>query len=184
MDPLPQFWLPVLAAAVSVFVASALIHMVLRWHRRDYLALAGEESIREAIRAGAPQPGLYPLPYCGDMKDMNDPAVQARYREGPVALITVMPTTLSAVLAAHASAGATSPATCWMRWSMVPPPAPPSAGSGRAAERPVRTQPSRAASTAGSRAVASDMLASTSSRVISAWSPQPAAQLATTAMHA
>lgn len=112
MDPFPQFWLPVLAAAVSVFVASALIHMVLRWHRRDYLALAGEESIREAIRAGAPQPGLYPLPYCGDMKDMNDPAVQARYREGPVALITVMPTTLSAVLAAHASATAHASLAC------------------------------------------------------------------------
>lgn len=90
MDAIVQLWLPVLLAAVFVFVASSLVHMVFKWHNSDYRALANEDAVRAAIAAGTPPPGLYTLPHCGDMKAMQDPAMQAKYREGPVALLTVM----------------------------------------------------------------------------------------------
>src|SRR5690606_22185768 len=90
VDAIVQLWLPVLLAAVFVFVASSLVHMVFKWHNSDYRALANEDAVRAAIAAGTPPPGLYTLPHCGDMKAMQDPAMQAKYREGPVALLTVM----------------------------------------------------------------------------------------------
>ncbi len=73
MVPLTQLWLPIVLSAVIVFVASSLIHMVLKWHNSDYRALPNEEEVRAAIRKGSPAPGQYVLPHCGDMKEMGKP---------------------------------------------------------------------------------------------------------------
>lgn len=89
MNEVIQLWLPVLAAAIFVFVASSLIHMVLKWHNSDYRKLANEDDVRAVIRAGSPAPGQYTMPHCVDMKEMQTEAVQNRFREGPVALMTV-----------------------------------------------------------------------------------------------
>lgn len=97
MTDLVQLWLPILVSAVLVFVASSLIHMVFKWHNSDYRKLANEPAVMAALRAGAPVPGLYTLPHCTDMKDMHDPDVQARFREGPVAMVTVRPPGLPAM---------------------------------------------------------------------------------------
>jgi hypothetical protein len=91
MTDLAQLWLPILLSAVLVFVASSLIHMVFKWHNSDYRKLANEAAVAAALRAGAPSPGLYTLPHCMDMKDLQDADMQARFREGPVAMITVRP---------------------------------------------------------------------------------------------
>ena len=82
-------WLPILLSAVLVFVASSLVHMVLKWHANDYAGVANEEAMRAAIRAGAPSPGQYVIPYCPGMKEMQQPEVQKKFQEGPIALITV-----------------------------------------------------------------------------------------------
>jgi hypothetical protein len=89
MNDLIQLWLPILVAAVSVFVASSLIHMVFKWHNSDYRKLANEDAVAAAIRAGTPAPGQYMLPHCGDMKDMQNEEMQRKFREGPVALLTL-----------------------------------------------------------------------------------------------
>lgn len=94
MNEITLLWLPVLVAAVFVFVASSLIHMVFKWHNGDYRALANEDEVRAAIRAGTPAPGLYTLPHCTDMKAMQNQDMQDKYREGPVALLTVTPSGL------------------------------------------------------------------------------------------
>jgi len=52
-----QLWIPILLSAVCVFIASSLIHMVLKWHASDYSALPNEDEVRAAIRKGTPAPG-------------------------------------------------------------------------------------------------------------------------------
>lgn len=83
--------LPSAVAAVLVFIAGSLIHMVIRWHNSDYRKLANEDSVRVALRSNSPAPGQYTLPYCSDPKAMEDPAMQKRFAEGPNALIYVGP---------------------------------------------------------------------------------------------
>jgi Flp pilus assembly protein TadB len=81
---LVALWLPILLSAVFVFVASALINMLLKfWHTPDYRKLANEDEVRAAIRAGNPVPGQYVVPWCGPGA-MKDPAMQEKFAEGPV----------------------------------------------------------------------------------------------------
>lgn len=92
MNALLALWLPILLSAVVVFVISSLVHMVLKWHASDYSALANEDAVRAAIRAGNPTPGRYVLPHCADMKDMGSEAMVKKYQEGPVGHFTLGPT--------------------------------------------------------------------------------------------
>jgi hypothetical protein len=90
MVSLAALWLPILLAAVIVFIASSIIHMVLPYHKSSYRKLADEDAVRAAIRASNPSPGLYNLPYCTH-KDMNTEETQAKYKEGPVGHLIVLP---------------------------------------------------------------------------------------------
>lgn len=90
MHALPQLWLPILAAAVLVYIASSLIHMVFKWHNSDYKQLANEEEVQAVLRKGAPTPGQYGIPRCTDMKAMRDEAMVKKYVDGPVGLLTVV----------------------------------------------------------------------------------------------
>ena len=89
MDFITYLWLPIIVAAVGVFVASSLIHMVFKWHQSDYLGLANEDAVRTAIRANSPRPGQYAIPYCSDFKQMGTPEMQQKFREGPIAWLTL-----------------------------------------------------------------------------------------------
>jgi hypothetical protein len=91
MAHLLQLWLPILAAAIGVFIASSLIHMVFKWHDSDYRPLANEAEVGAAIRNGAPTPGEYVIPHCPGMKELQEPANQAKLREGPVGFIVLRP---------------------------------------------------------------------------------------------
>jgi hypothetical protein len=84
-------WLPVVVAAVAVFVASSIVHMVLKYHKADYKPLPNEDAVRDSLARGALAPGIYITPHCADMKQMNEPAMREKYEKGPVALVTVMP---------------------------------------------------------------------------------------------
>jgi hypothetical protein len=89
MNAMVQLWLPILATAVLIFIASSLIHMVFKWHNSDYRKLGNEDDVRAVVRAGSPAPGQYVLPHCTDMKDMAGESMQQKFRDGPVALLTV-----------------------------------------------------------------------------------------------
>ena len=97
MNDLLLLWLPILVAAVSVFVASSLIHMVFKWHNSDYKPLANEDAVLATIRAGSPTPGLYVLPHCADMKDLQKEEMQKKFREGPVGFLTLKPPAAPAI---------------------------------------------------------------------------------------
>ena len=90
MVSLTALWLPILLAAVMVFIASSIIHMVLPYHRSNYKKLPDEDNIRKMLRAANLAPGLYHTPY-STHKEMNTPEAKAKFAEGPVALMTVFP---------------------------------------------------------------------------------------------
>src|SRR5271169_4168274 len=88
--PLAALWLPILLSAVIVFVASSVMHMLLPYHRTDYKQLPEEDKILATLRPAGLKPGLYFFPYYTH-KDMKSPAVQEKYKQGPVGLLTVFP---------------------------------------------------------------------------------------------
>ena len=77
MQALALLWLPVLVAAIAVFVASSLVHMVFRWHQSDYRRLGNEEAVRTALRQSGDAPGQYHTPWCEGMKEAHGEALQA-----------------------------------------------------------------------------------------------------------
>lgn len=87
--PFGSLWLPVVVSAVAVWFVSAILHMVLKYHRADHKRLPDEEAVARALRP-VPAPGVYFTPYVPDPSQMKDPAVCKRYEEGPVAIITVL----------------------------------------------------------------------------------------------
>jgi len=87
---LAALWLPIVLAAVIVFVASSIMHMVLPYHHSDYKKLPDEEKARAALGATPLPPGLYVLPFCTH-KEMKTPEIQEKYKQGPVAMLTVLP---------------------------------------------------------------------------------------------
>lgn len=92
MVPLTSLFLPIVLAAVGVFIVSSLVHMVIRWHKYDYKVVPDADAMMEAMRKQSLTPGLYPIPYCDNPKDMEKPEMIARYERGPLAMLTVVPT--------------------------------------------------------------------------------------------
>jgi hypothetical protein len=90
MVTLGALWLPIIASAVLVFVASSLVHMVFKYHNKDYTKIPNEDAVRAAIRGA--KPAQYIIPYCADMKDMEKPEMKQKYVEGPIVVMNVMPT--------------------------------------------------------------------------------------------
>src|ERR1051326_8250220 len=85
---LAALWLPILLSAVIVFVASSIMHMVLPYHRSDYVRLPDEDKVRTALR-GLDR-GRYIFPHCTH-DNMKSPEVAAKYKEGPVGMVTIFP---------------------------------------------------------------------------------------------
>ena len=83
--------LPIGLSAVIVFIASSVIHMLLKYHNSDYPQLPGEDAIRDAIRSASPQPGTYFFPWAESPKEMGTPEMLEKYDQGPVGHMTVMP---------------------------------------------------------------------------------------------
>ena len=91
MTPLAQLWLPIVLSAVFVFIASALLNMVLKfWHMPDSRGFSNEDAVRAAIRGGTTGPGMYMLPFCKP-ETMKQPEMQEKFRQGPNALVLVRP---------------------------------------------------------------------------------------------
>ena len=91
MVSMMQLWLPILLSAVFVFIASALINMFLKfWHMPDYRGFANEDEVAAAIRkGGASGPASYLIPYCKGPEALKDPAMQEKFKLGPVANVNI-----------------------------------------------------------------------------------------------
>lgn len=90
MVSLASLWLPILVAAILVFVASYAIHMLLGYHRTDWQKVANEDAAMDALRPLNLAPGDYHFPH-GSPETMRDPAFIAKMKKGPVVTMTVFP---------------------------------------------------------------------------------------------
>ncbi len=91
MVALSGLWLPIVLSAVAVFIVSAIVHMALPTHKKDYAKLPDEDRVMEALRAAGVKPGAYMFPFCSSGNDFKDPAVQAKFEKGPVGIAMIMP---------------------------------------------------------------------------------------------
>ena len=73
---LAQLWLPILLSAVF-------------WHTPDYRGVVNEDEIAAAVRKGGAAPGAYMMPYCKDPEALKDPAMQEKFKLGPVAHVNI-----------------------------------------------------------------------------------------------
>ena len=89
MVPLTALWLPILLAAVIVFIASAIMHTVLTYHQSDCTQLPDEEKLLTAMRAAGVKRGYYHFPFTTH-KEMKSPAVVEKFKQGPVGMMTVL----------------------------------------------------------------------------------------------
>ena len=91
MVSLASLWLPILVAAVLVFIASSLVHMVLGYHRADYGVVPSEDKVMDALRPFNIPPGDYLTPCPTSPSSMKDPEFIAKRKRGPVFMMTVWP---------------------------------------------------------------------------------------------
>jgi hypothetical protein len=92
MVSLMSLAVPILVAAVLVFVASSVIHMALTYHRNDFGQLPNEDDVLAAFRTGNVAAGDYVAPYCNSPESMKEPAYQEKMKRGPGLVVTVWPT--------------------------------------------------------------------------------------------
>ncbi|GAA6139117.1 hypothetical protein NBRC116583_28640 [Arenicella sp. 4NH20-0111] len=97
MVSVTSLWLPILLAGVMCWFASALIHMLIKYHNSDYSELDNEQEVMQALGSRSPKPALYTVPYCADMKDMGSESMQKKFSDGPVAMISILPSGLPAM---------------------------------------------------------------------------------------
>jgi hypothetical protein len=83
-------WLPILLSAVVVFVASAILHMVLKYHQSSCFHLNNEEQVLAAMRAQGVKPGYYHFPYTTHA-EMKSAATDEKFKLGPVGFLTILP---------------------------------------------------------------------------------------------
>ena len=90
MVSLAALWLPILLSAIIIFVASSIMHMLLPYHKGDYHQLPEEDQLLTALRGAGLKRGLYVFPYTTH-KEMKSPAMVEKYKQGPVGMMTVLP---------------------------------------------------------------------------------------------
>lgn len=91
MVPVLSLWLPILLAAVLVFVVSSIIHMVLPYHWSDWDPVPEEDAVMAELRRVGIGTGNYAVPHAGSMTAMKEAAYVEKKERGPVAIITVVP---------------------------------------------------------------------------------------------
>lgn len=90
MVPLSSLAVPILLAAVFVFLASAILHMLLTaWHKGDLSKVPDEARVMDALRPFNLPPGNYMMPTAYGMAAMKDPAFIEKMTKGPVAFMTI-----------------------------------------------------------------------------------------------
>jgi hypothetical protein len=92
MVSLTSVLVPILASAVIVFLASSVLHMMLTYHFSDVAGVPNEAGVMAALRPFNIPPGDYMIPRAASMKESRDPAFLDKLKQGPVAIMTVLPT--------------------------------------------------------------------------------------------
>ena len=91
MIPIASLWLPILISGVGVFIASSIIHMVLGYHDSDYAKIPDETDVLASMRGAGVRPGSYCFPRAASHKEIAEPEMQEKFKQGPVGFMTVIP---------------------------------------------------------------------------------------------
>ncbi len=86
MEFLSELWMPILISGAIVWIASALLHMVVPHHKGEWKGLPNEDALLAALKGVAP--GQYMFPFC-DMAQMKEPAFQEKMKNNPNGAVTV-----------------------------------------------------------------------------------------------
>ncbi|HUK73547.1 MAG TPA: hypothetical protein VLW50_33185, partial [Streptosporangiaceae bacterium] len=62
MVGLVALWMPIIVSAMFVFIALAIIHSLLGWHKGDMTNVPGEAKLMDTLRDLNVQPGDYRFP--------------------------------------------------------------------------------------------------------------------------
>lgn len=85
-------WLPIVLAAVAVFITSSVLHMVFTHHNSDHNQVPDEDGVMGALRPFNLAPGDYAMPSTGgDHKATKTEMFQRKLDQGPLVIMTVMP---------------------------------------------------------------------------------------------
>lgn len=63
-----------------VLIALLVLHMMPGWHKRDMIAVPGEDKVMETLRSLNVQPGDYRFPYGITVKEMDAPAFKEKLK--------------------------------------------------------------------------------------------------------
>jgi hypothetical protein len=91
MVSLASLWLPILVAAVGVFIASSIIHMATPWHQGDFTPMTDQGRVLDALRSFNIRPGDYVVPHPQSRKDASSPTFAELSKRGPMVMMTVLP---------------------------------------------------------------------------------------------
>lgn len=87
-----DLWMPILASAVLMWLAGAVIWMAMPWHKSDFAKTGDEDAVRVAL--GGLKPGRYNVPHCNSMDELKNDGMQQKFKDGPLAFITIVPSGL------------------------------------------------------------------------------------------
>ena len=91
MVPILSLWLPIVLSSVIVFLASSIMHMVLKYHQSDYSPLPKEAEAMSFLRGLGLAPAYYHFPRPASMKDMGSPEMLEKFKQGPVGFLAILP---------------------------------------------------------------------------------------------
>ena len=91
MISIASLWLPILLSAVFVFVASAILQMLVGHHWNDMKSVPQQQSLLDTLRAMALPVGDYMVPRPASRAAARDPAFMEQLNKGPVARLQVLP---------------------------------------------------------------------------------------------
>jgi hypothetical protein len=84
-----SLWMPILVAAVLVFVVSAVLHMVFKYHNTDWSKLPDEDAALAALRGMNIPPGEYAAPRPTGHDGLKDPSFAAKMKQGPLVILNL-----------------------------------------------------------------------------------------------
>lgn len=87
MEFLTHLWLPILASAAAVWIASAIAWMAVGHHKKDWKGLPNEDAFLDYVRSSGIPPGNYGFPHFAG--GCNTPEAKAKWERGPLGLLNV-----------------------------------------------------------------------------------------------
>ncbi len=91
MVTITSLWLAILLSAIIVWVASAIVWMVMPYHKTDFQGLPDEDATLAALRGQNLTPGQYDFPHLANRDEMKNPEVVEKFSQGPAGFLTIAP---------------------------------------------------------------------------------------------